>query len=115
MTPETAVKHQIRDYLRSFGWFVYHNMAGLGSYPGLSDMVAVKDGFVLFIEAKAGNGRQSDNQVRFQNLIESHGGNYVLAYGYEDVEKCIAKIKNEVPIIQEPLFQENKNDKVESD
>jgi len=89
MTPETGVKHQVKDYLRLRGWMVYHNLAGLGCYPGLSDMVAIKDGVVLFIECKAGIGRQSDKQRMFQVSLEAHGGRYVLAYGYEDVERYL--------------------------
>lgn len=39
---ESDIRKQIQDYLRWTGGFVYYNLAGLGSYPGLSDLVAVK-------------------------------------------------------------------------
>ena len=83
---ETAVRRQIQDYLRWTGWFVYYNLAGLGSYPGLSDLVAVRDGRVVHIEVKTPKGRQSDWQKRFQRKLEAAGGEYVLARGIEDVE-----------------------------
>ena len=76
---ETAIRRQIQDYLRWTGWFVYYNLAGLGSYPGLSDLVAVKDGRVVHIEVKTPKGVQSDKQKRFQRNLEAAGGEYILA------------------------------------
>ena len=61
MTAETAEKKAIKDYLRLKGWYVYHNLAGLGCYAGLADLTAIKKGRVLQIEVKAGKGKQSDN------------------------------------------------------
>jgi len=83
---ETAIRKQIQDYLRWTGWFVYYNLAGLGSYPGLSDLVAVRGGRVVHIEVKTPKGVQSEKQKRFQRKLEAAGGEYVLARGIEDVE-----------------------------
>jgi Holliday junction resolvase len=83
---ETAIRRQIQDYLRWTGWFVYYNLAGLGSYPGLSDLVAVRGGRVVHIEVKTPKGVQSDKQKRFQRKLEAAGGEYVLARSVEDVE-----------------------------
>jgi Holliday junction resolvase len=83
---ETAIRRQIQDYLRWTGWFVYYNLAGLGSYPGLSDLVAVRGGRVVHIEVKTPKGVQSEKQRRFQRKLEAAGGEYVLARGVEDVE-----------------------------
>ncbi len=88
-TPETAIKKQIRDYLRLNGWFVRHHLAGLGCYPGMPDMSATKAGITLEIEAKAPKGTQSPGQKTYQWDLEFHGGRYILAYGYEDIEKYI--------------------------
>lgn len=84
---ETAIRKQIQDYLRWTGWFVYYNLAGLGSYPGLSDLVAVRGGRVVHIEVKTPKGVQSEKQRRFQRKLEAAGGEYVLARGVEDVER----------------------------
>ena len=83
---EREIRKQIQDYLRWTGWFVYYNLAGLGSYPGLSDLVAVKDGRVVHIEVKTPKGRQSDRQKRFQQNLEAAGGEYILARSVADVE-----------------------------
>ncbi len=83
---EKDIRKQIQDYLRWTGWFVYYNLAGLGSYPGLSDLVAVRGGRTVHIEVKAPKGVQSDRQRRFQQDIEAAGGTYILARCVEDVE-----------------------------
>ena len=83
---ESEIRKAIQDYLRWTGWFVYYNLAGLGSYPGLSDLVAVRGGRVVHIEVKTPKGVQSEKQRRFQRKLEAAGGEYVLARGIEDVE-----------------------------
>ena len=88
---ETAIRKQIQDYLRWTGWFVYYNLAGLGSYPGLSDLVAVRGGRVVHIEVKTPKGVQSDKQKRFQRKLEAAGGEYILARSVEDVEHQLGR------------------------
>jgi hypothetical protein len=84
-TLETSIKKQIKEYLMLTGWYVYHNLQGLGCYPGLSDFVAVKDGQTVWIEVKTPKGKQSEGQEQFQADIEAHGGKYIVAKGIEDV------------------------------
>ena len=83
---ESDIRRQIQDYLRWTGWFVYYNLQGLGSYPGLSDLVAIKGGQVVHIEVKVPGGRQSEKQKKFQKDLEAAGGEYILARSVEDVE-----------------------------
>ena len=83
---ETDIRRQIQDYLRWTGWFVYYNLQGLGSYPGVSDLVAVKNKRVIHIEIKKPNGRQSEKQKEFQADLEAAGGTYIIARSVEDVE-----------------------------
>lgn len=94
---EKDVRRVCRDYLRIKGWFVFHLLAGLGCYPGLSDMVAIKDGRVLFIELKRpGKGKQTEKQVKFQADIEAYGGEYYLIKSLEDLIEVIGgNSKNE--------------------
>ena len=84
---ETEIRGDIRDYLRWTGWFVFYNLQGLGCYPGLSDLVAVKGGRVVYIEVKKPTGTQSEKQKNFQDNLEAAGGEYVLARGVADVER----------------------------
>lgn len=83
---ETDIRHQVQDFLRWRGWFVFYNLQGLGCYPGLSDLVAVKKGKVVYIELKTKTGTQSEKQKEFQADLERAGGTYIVARGIEDVE-----------------------------
>jgi len=85
-TAETAVKRQVKDWLRWKGWFYFHIQQGLGSYKGIPDLIAVKDGVVLFIEVKAPNGKLTPDQKKFKKDLEEHGGKYIVARDYRDIE-----------------------------
>jgi len=82
---ETDIRRQIQEYLRMTGWFVYYNLAGLGSFPGLSDLVAIKNGRTVHIEVKTPRGRQSERQKQFQQRLEESGGEYLIAKSLDDV------------------------------
>lgn len=87
-TPETAVKRAVRAHLRGQGFFVFPLTAGMGSHPGISDLCAVREGAVLWIECKSASGRLSPTQEQFRADIESHGGIYVVARSVDDLA-CI--------------------------
>ncbi len=82
---EKEVRKQVVDHLRGEGWFVFYHLQGMGSFPGLSDLQAVKDGRTIYIECKTMTGRQSPKQKIFQEQLEAHGGVYILARCVEDV------------------------------
>lgn len=84
---ETDIRGQVRDYLRIRGWFCFHVLQGLGAYKGISDLIAVKNGRVLFVELKTARGSQSDYQKAFQSDLEAAGGTYVLCRGVEDLQR----------------------------
>jgi hypothetical protein len=87
---EKDIQRVCRDYLLVKGWFVFHLLQGLGCYPGLTDMVAIKDGRVLFIEYKRpGRSKQSGKQEIFQADIERAGGEYYLIRSLEEVIKIL--------------------------
>ena len=84
---ETDIRRQIQDYLRIRGWFVFYILQGLGAYKGIPDLIAVKNGRVLFIELKTARGRQSDYQKQFQADLEAAGGEYVLCRGVDELRE----------------------------
>jgi Holliday junction resolvase len=87
---ENDVKRQVKDYLSLKGWFHFYNLAGMGAYKGIPDIIAIKGGRVLFIECKrpARGSKQSPAQVQFQDNIEAQGGEYVLVRCLEDLIKA---------------------------
>ena len=82
---ESDIRRQVQDYLRLKGWFVFYHLQGLGSYPGLPDLQAVKNGRVVFIELKKPGGKQRKGQAEFQGNLEAAGGEYILCRGIEDL------------------------------
>jgi hypothetical protein len=86
MTKETYEKKAIKDYLKLKGYFFYHNLAGLGVYPGIPDLTVIKNGKVYQIEVKCKDGKQSDNQKEFEKNWGSQGGKYIIG-GINEVMK----------------------------
>jgi len=86
MTKETSEKKAIKEYLKIRNVFFYHNLAGLGVFPGVPDITAIKDGIVYQIEVKIKGGRQSENQKEFQRRWTKNGGRYILG-GLDEVIK----------------------------
>ena len=93
MTPETMIKKEVKDWLKLHKWFVFHLLAGLGAYAGAPDLIAIKDGIVLFIEVKTKEGKLSNGQVQFCSDIYHKGGRYIIARGYEDIEDYLKEKK----------------------
>ena len=83
---ETAIMQQIRYALGVYGWFVFRVPPSLYGSKGLCDLIAVKNGIAAFIEVKAPNGVQSDDQKVFGSRIRNAGGIYMLARSIDDVE-----------------------------
>ncbi len=84
---EADIRRQVRDYLRIKGWFVFYHLAGLGSFPGLPDLQAVRGGRTVYIELKRPGGKQRPSQIEFQADLEAAGGEYILCRGIEDLEE----------------------------
>lgn len=82
---EAQVLREVRHWLHFNQWFVIRNHQGLGCHRGLSDLTAIKDGRVLWIEVKTANGRLSHWQEQFQDDISFYGGEYVLVRSLEDL------------------------------
>lgn len=66
-----------------------------GVMPGLSDLIAVAEGKILFIEMKAPQGRQSRYQREFQVKVEKLGFQYRICRSVADFEETVKKWLNE--------------------
>lgn len=98
---EQQIQRQIIDYLTLHGWYAY-KQDSIGTYDpvkncyrkasskGKSDIIAIRKGIVLFIECKSENGKQTSDQIYFESMIKSHGGNYFVARSIEDVQNYLA-------------------------
>ena len=76
ITPEGAVTKAIRDILRAMDIYHWKEHQGLGSAPGVSDILGIYDGRLLAIEVKAPGKhvRMGSNQERFLRNVEDRGG-----------------------------------------
>ena len=91
VTPETALKRVIKQYLRLSGWDVIHNLNyGIGVYKGVSDLTEFKGindlPITLWIEVKSKTGKQNDDQIKFEAMIKKNKGHYILARSIEEIE-----------------------------
>ncbi|MFW5887701.1 MAG: VRR-NUC domain-containing protein [Bacteriovoracia bacterium] len=84
---ENDVKRVVKDYLSVKGWYHFYILQGMGAFKGIPDIIAIKNGRVLFLEIKKPTGKQSEHQKEFQKNIEHQGGEYVLVRKLEDLEK----------------------------
>ena len=53
---------------------------------GITDIIAIKNGEVFFIEVKKIGGTQSDVQKLFQKMLTKSGGNYYLVYSLDELK-----------------------------
>ena len=89
MTPETAEKKAIKDYLDLKDYFHFPILQGIAAYKGLPDRFLIKDGVCYALEIKTGKkSRQSEYQKEFQKNWERAGGEYILG-GIDEVIKAI--------------------------
>jgi len=60
-----------------------------GVLAGVSDLICVNNGEVLFIELKDYKGRQSDKQKEFEKGIISQGHKYFLVRSLDEFKKIV--------------------------
>lgn len=60
-----------------------------GLLSGVSDLIVVLQGKVIFIELKNAKGKQSDKQKIFQKQVENLGHEYWLIRTFEEFKKII--------------------------
>ena len=85
LTPENIVKRDVKSALKKRGWFYIYMLQSMGCQKGISDHVYVKDKRVIWVECKSRNGKQSKEQRKFEQDIKSHGGEYFVIRGVDDL------------------------------
>ena len=85
---ESALQRQIVDGLRAMGAevFITHDSKHKPVTPGISDIIAVFAGRILFVECKADGGRLSREQAAFLERMRAKGHVAIVARSWEDVE-----------------------------
>jgi hypothetical protein len=65
-----------------------------GVLAGVSDLICVNNGEVLFIELKDYKGKQSEKQKEFENKIISQGLKYYLVRSLDEFKKIVILAEN---------------------
>ena len=75
---ENDIKLQVKQYLDLRGWYHFPILQGLGSFDGIPDRIAIKNGRTLYLEIKKPGGKQSPAQIDFEKNIKFQKGEYYL-------------------------------------
>ena len=86
---ESDIQKAIKDYLQVHGYFVVKIHQSLGSYKGIADLYAIKNGRHMWVEVKTSRGKLSDWQKQFKYDIEQHGGFWTEARSVEDIASIL--------------------------
>ena len=101
---EKDIEKQILEFLEAVGWLAWKNPtvgvwdAKKQSYRmpksrfqirGVSDIIAIREGKVMFLEVKTAKGRQTKHQKMFQKRIEENGGHYFVVRSVDDTREAI--------------------------
>jgi hypothetical protein len=84
---EKDLTNQIRSFLKVYGVFHWKQHQGLGSTPGVPDIIGIYKGRFLGIEIKGERGKVSLVQQQFIDLINQHGGIAFVARSVDDVAR----------------------------
>ena len=60
-----------------------------GLLSGVSDLIVILDGRVLFVEVKNEKGKQSEKQIKFESQVESLGYKYHLIRTLEEFKRIL--------------------------
>ena len=74
---------------RAGGYMAMKDLLLTGLLSGVSDLIVVLKGRVIFVEVKNDVGKQSEKQIKFQQQVENLGFKYYLVRNLEDFKKCI--------------------------
>lgn len=86
---EKEITRAVRSVLKGLGIFHWKAMQGLGSTPGVPDILGIYNGRLLGIEVKTRGGKVSEYQQKFIDAINQRGG---IAFVVRSVDDLIAKL-----------------------
>lgn len=90
---EKSIMQECMTRLAYLGWRSLRVPPSIYGAKGWCDIIALRNGVVLFIEFKSETGKLSIDQQGFRQSIEDAGGNYILAKSWNDIEEYLTKSK----------------------
>lgn len=107
-TPEHNLQIQVINLLRNYyglcvfavpnggsrNLFEARNLKNEGVMAGVSDLILVLNGVVIFLELKAGRNKQQETQKVFERKVKGLGHQYYIVRSLEDVMEILEKNKS---------------------
>lgn len=84
---ENDITKSIRSFLRFKRIFHWKVWQGMGSTPGVPDILAIKNGKIIGIEVKTDRGKLSDKQIEFMTAMRDQGAMVFVARSAKEVEE----------------------------
>ena len=84
----TKAIRRFLDFKKIFHWKVWQ---GLGSVPGVPDILAIHKGKLIGIEVKTEKGKLSDKQAEFMAKMSHHGAIVFIAHSAKEVEEHLIR------------------------
>ena len=75
---------------RAGGFMAMKDLLLTGLLSGVSDLIVVLKGKVIFVEVKNDKGKQSEKQILFQKQVENLGFEYHLVRNLKSFQEIIA-------------------------
>lgn len=107
-TPEHNLQVQVINLLRNYynllvfavpnggsrNLYEARNLKNEGVMAGVSDLILVLNGVVIFLELKAGRNKQQETQKLFEKKVKGLGHQYYVVRSVEDVMEVLEKNKS---------------------
>lgn len=69
-----------------------HRVFPKGAKKGFPDIICLKDGLLIGLEVKTGEGKQSKEQKEIEKYFKKHGAAYFVVRSLEEVIEIIGRI-----------------------
>lgn len=107
-TPEHNLQVQVINLLRNYynllvfavpnggsrNLFEARNLKNEGVMAGVSDLILVLNGVVIFLELKAGRNKQQESQKIFEKKVKELGHQYYVVRSLDDVMEILKNNKS---------------------
>lgn len=78
-----------KSIIRRVSSMITNLLKSTGMMSGVSDLIVLQPGRVLFIEVKTPSGRQSKTQLRFENIVSKLGFKYFIVRSLDEFKDLV--------------------------
>lgn len=89
--PQCVIFSVPNEAIQKMAWKQISTFKAMGLKSGVSDVIVLSEGKVLFVEFKTEKGIQTAKQRNFQQAVEALGFDYHICRSVEEFQKIIKK------------------------